>query len=190
MISKLLIVMISSVLPLSALAAQPPTSQPEVAAKVVQVDRYPAQEVRFPGGVVGKPGLVYWEPVGYRSLALDLYLPPESLQRPPQGFPLILYVHGGGWMGGDRRRSGPFVDFFRRARFAGRERLRRRLHRLSPERRSGLSGSGAECESGDPMAAFPSVRLRDQSCASDDMGCVRRGTSGCPRRSELQRSGP
>jgi acetyl esterase/lipase len=27
------------------------------------------------------------------------------------GFPLVMYIHGGGWMGGDSHRSGPFADF-------------------------------------------------------------------------------
>jgi acetyl esterase/lipase len=95
----------------SVAAQQPPAVPPEVAAKVTTVDRYPAHDITFPNGVTGVPGAVYWEPVGYRPLTLDLYLPPGSVKRPAAGLPLVVYIHGGGWMGGDRHRSGPFVDF-------------------------------------------------------------------------------
>jgi hypothetical protein len=33
------------------------------------------------------------------------------IHHPPVGFPLVLCIHGGGWMGGDSHRNGPFVDF-------------------------------------------------------------------------------
>jgi acetyl esterase/lipase len=92
-------------------AAQPPSPLPEVAADFVEMDRYPAHDVTFANGVRGIPGVVYWKPVGYRPLTLDLYLPPSSVERPATGFPLVVYIHGGGWMGGDSHRSGHFVDF-------------------------------------------------------------------------------
>jgi hypothetical protein len=82
MILKLLATTIPFTLPSAALAAQLPSPPPEVAAQTVQVDRYPAHEVIFPNGVRGIPGIVYWEPTGYRPLTLDLYLPPQTLQRP------------------------------------------------------------------------------------------------------------
>jgi acetyl esterase/lipase len=90
-------------------AAQPPSPLPEAAAEVTEGGRYPAHEAAFPNGVRGLPGLVYREPLGYRALTLDLYLPPGSLERPAGGFPLVIYIHGGGWMGGDARSSGPFA---------------------------------------------------------------------------------
>ncbi len=50
-------------LSVSALAeAQLPSPAPEVAAQVVNEDRYPAHNVTFPNGVRGVPGAVYWEP--------------------------------------------------------------------------------------------------------------------------------
>jgi acetyl esterase/lipase len=105
-------VLIAMVLSVSALAAaQLPLPLPEVAADVAKVDRYPAHDVIFPNGVRGIPGTVYWEPARYRPLTLDLYLPPSSVERPATDFPLVMYIHGGGWMGGDAPRSGPFVDF-------------------------------------------------------------------------------
>lgn len=92
-------------------AEQLPLPLPEVATEIVKLDRYPAHDAVFPGGVRGIPGVVYWRPVGYRPLTLDLYLPPNSVERPATGLPLVVYIHGGGWMVGDARRSGPFVDF-------------------------------------------------------------------------------
>lgn len=65
-------------LPLLVLA-QVPSPPPEVAAQTVQEDHYPPHPVMFPDGVKGMPGVVYWEPTGYRQLTLDLYLPPQQL---------------------------------------------------------------------------------------------------------------
>jgi acetyl esterase/lipase len=101
----------ASALASSGAFAQQSTPPPEIAPKVVQADNYPTSEVTFPNGVKGKPALVYWEPIGYRPLALDLYLPPETATAPKNGFPLVVYIHGGGWLAGGRHQSGPFVDF-------------------------------------------------------------------------------
>jgi len=99
---------LASALPASAQVLSPP---PEVAAQVVQEDRYPPPQVVFPNDVEGIPGLVYSEPPGFRPLALDLYLPAETVEPPADGFPLVVFIHGGGWMRGDPRRNGAFVDF-------------------------------------------------------------------------------
>lgn len=93
-----------------SLPAPSVADEAQVATEIVQADRYP-REVSFPGGVRGLAGLVYWDPAGYRPLTLDLYLPPAIMARPPAGFPLVIQIHGGGWMLGDKHRSGPFVDF-------------------------------------------------------------------------------
>jgi len=93
---------------LTAHASEPP---PAIAAQVVDTDRYPAHDVTFANGARGIADVVFWSPVGYRPLTLDLYLPPRSIRRPTKGFPLVVYVHGGGWMFGDTRRNGAFVDF-------------------------------------------------------------------------------
>ena len=108
---KLMLGCFTSVLAVSGAFAQPSTPAPEIAAKPVEADNYPTPEVTFPNGVKGKPALVYWEPIGYRPLALDLYLPPETATAPKSGFPLVVYIHGGGWLAGGRHQSGPFVDF-------------------------------------------------------------------------------
>jgi acetyl esterase/lipase len=91
--------------------AQVATSAPQVSTDGAKVDHYPAHDVEFPNGVVGTSGIIYSEPIGYRALTLDLYRPPRSLARPAAGFPLVIYIHGGGWLAGNARRSVPFVDF-------------------------------------------------------------------------------
>lgn len=91
--------------------AQLPSPLPEIAANNVAEDHYPAHNVTFANGVKGIPGIVYWQPMGYRELTLDLYLPPNSVKRPATGYPLIIFIHGGRWMSGDSHLNGPFVDF-------------------------------------------------------------------------------
>jgi acetyl esterase/lipase len=104
-------ILIAMAISASGCAAIQPPSLPEVTDKVARVDRYPVRDVAFPNGVRGIPDAVYWTPVGYRPLTLDLYLPPDSVERPATGFPLVVFIHGGGWLIGDKHRSGPFVDF-------------------------------------------------------------------------------
>src|SRR6266850_1852391 len=99
------------VLSVFSLADQFPSPAPEVAAQVVFEDHYPPRQVKFPNGVKGLPGLMYWQPIGYRPLTLDVYLPPAGQSRPAAGFPLIVHIHGGAWMMGDSHFGGPFVDF-------------------------------------------------------------------------------
>jgi acetyl esterase/lipase len=43
----------------------------------------------------------------YRPLHLDLYLPPGK----PARRPLVIYIHGGGWMAGHPRQSGAFANW-------------------------------------------------------------------------------
>lgn len=53
-------------------------------------------------------GLVYSCPPGYRPLFLDLHVPRHEPagDRPP----LVLWVHGGGWVSGSRRRLPPGIE--------------------------------------------------------------------------------
>lgn len=109
MIQSILALMVFS---LSAIGmAQLPASAPEIDASKAKADHYPAPPVSFGNGVTAIPGLTYWEPVGYRGLTLDLYLPPRSVPQPSDGFPLVVYIHGGGWLQGNSHRLSPFVDF-------------------------------------------------------------------------------
>jgi acetyl esterase/lipase len=43
-------------------------------------------------------------------MVLDLYLPPDS-DSATTAFPVVLYVHGGGWMSGHTRHSGAFANW-------------------------------------------------------------------------------
>jgi acetyl esterase/lipase len=87
-----------------------PSPLPKIGG-VAKMDTYPVHDVNFPNGVRGIPGVVYWEPIGFRPLTLDLYLPPSSIEKPSTGFPLVVYIHGGAWIGGDSRQTWPFDDF-------------------------------------------------------------------------------
>lgn len=57
----------------------------------------PVGDVRFIGG------LSYAAPLGFRPLLLDLYLPPAG----PDPAPLVVFLHGGGWLRGDRSMVSP-----------------------------------------------------------------------------------
>lgn len=70
-------------------------------------DHYPTVRVSFPDGVVGLPALTYAVVPWYRPLHLDLYLPPGK----PARRPLVIYIHGGGWMAGHPRQSGAFANW-------------------------------------------------------------------------------
>ena len=83
-------------------------SEPAIGIKPVLEDRYPERRVTFPGGVTGLPDLVYSTLSGFRPLTLDLYVPANPVSG---GAPVIIYVHGGGWMSGHTRHSGAFENW-------------------------------------------------------------------------------
>ena len=56
----------------------------------------PGDDVRFFGG------LAYAAPLGFRPLLLDLYRPAG-----PDPAPLVVFMHGGGWLRGDRSMVSP-----------------------------------------------------------------------------------
>ncbi len=58
----------------------------------------PTEPTRRNDGALHYSGLTYAAPVGYRPLQLDVWVP--SAETPP---PLVVWIHGGAWMGGDRR---------------------------------------------------------------------------------------
>jgi len=80
-------------------------SFPTEAAPVLE-DRFPAQPVPFPGGVQAWRDVVYQSLPGYRPQILDIYVPAT-----PGPHPLVVYIHGGGWLGGHTRHSGALADF-------------------------------------------------------------------------------
>ena len=57
----------------------------------------------FPGGVVGLMDITYARIEGFRPLKLDLYMPKT---KPTEARPLVVWLHGGGWVGGDQRGGG------------------------------------------------------------------------------------
>ena len=93
-------------------AVQLPQPEPKIAAAASKMERRTVpHNVTFANGVRSTADVQFWAPVGYRPLTLDIYLPPATMPKPKAGFPLVLYVHGGGWMIGDKRVSGRFVDW-------------------------------------------------------------------------------
>jgi len=58
----------------------------------------PTEPVRREDGVRHHAGITYAATAGYRPLQLDLWVPDSAT--PP---PLVVWIHGGGWMIGDRR---------------------------------------------------------------------------------------
>jgi acetyl esterase/lipase len=58
----------------------------------------PTEPVRRADGVRHHAGITYAATAGYRPLQLDLWVPESST--PPA---LVVWIHGGGWMIGDRR---------------------------------------------------------------------------------------
>ncbi|MFF5497815.1 alpha/beta hydrolase fold domain-containing protein [Streptomyces aquilus] len=59
----------------------------------------PGDRVTSAGEARVRDALVYAEPPGFRPLELDLYLPPAG----GGPAPLIVFVHGGGWLRGSRK---------------------------------------------------------------------------------------
>lgn len=82
----------------------------EIGASVqaVGADSFSHVKVDFADGVTGFPDLVYQTLPGYRPLKLDLFLPPRQFTG---ARPLVIYVHGGGWMAGGPRRSAAYADW-------------------------------------------------------------------------------
>ncbi len=78
--------------------APPPPQQ------VADIAAYPATPVVFPNGVSGVPAIPFLILDGFRPLTLDLYQPMSRAKAAP----LVVFIHGGGWVGGDSRRIGPF----------------------------------------------------------------------------------
>ena len=68
-----------------------------------------AQDVQLPPGVKMDRDILYI-PDGDEAQRLDLYLPEKN---PEQPLPLIVHIHGGGWMGGSKFPS-PYVNMVNR----------------------------------------------------------------------------
>jgi len=91
----------------AAAHARPGQDEPSVGARAQLEDRYPERRAAFPAGVIGLPDVTYATPAGFRPLTLDLYLPAQRKSL----LPVIVFVHGGGWMSGHARHAGAFEDW-------------------------------------------------------------------------------
>ena len=87
-------------------------SQVAVDAKAARADptAMDGARIALPGGVTGLPGLTYAALRGYRPLTLDLYLPPAKFAKAGPR-PVIVIIHGGGWIFGNPRRTAAFQDW-------------------------------------------------------------------------------
>jgi acetyl esterase/lipase len=63
--------------------------------------------VLYPGGVRSLRDVTFAEPLGFRPLTLDLYLPPEGGAKKP----VVVFIHGGAWRSRTARDGGAFRDF-------------------------------------------------------------------------------
>ena len=91
---------------LVALAANAEPRTFPVSTAASQDDVYPERATQFPDGVTGLADVTYSVLPGFRPLVLDLYVPQTT-----SALPLILFIHGGGWVGGNTRHSGALADF-------------------------------------------------------------------------------
>lgn len=76
----------------------------------VGADSFANISISFPDGVRGLPDITYQTLNGYRPMKLDLYLPPARFDSAAPR-PWVMYIHGGGWMGGGPRRSAAYLDW-------------------------------------------------------------------------------
>jgi acetyl esterase/lipase len=89
-----------------SLAAESEPRDFPVADTASQNDVYPDRLTHFPKGVTGLADITYSVVPGFRPLVLDLYLPAGGGPHP-----LVLFIHGGGWVGGNTRHSGALANF-------------------------------------------------------------------------------
>lgn len=95
---------LAAAFPATSTAAAPRTFP--VADKPVLEDRFPVQPVVFAGGVKAYRDVTYQQVSGYIPQVVDIYVPATKGPHP-----LVLYIHGGGWIGGHTRHSGAMANF-------------------------------------------------------------------------------
>lgn len=69
-------------------------------------DHFPVQPVVFPKGVKAYRDVIYQQLSGFTPQIVDIYVPATKGPHP-----LVLYIHGGGWVGGHTRHSGALANF-------------------------------------------------------------------------------
>lgn len=77
-----------------------------VGAEPMLGDPFPQVPIAFPKGVKAWRDVTYQAQPGFRPQIVDIYVPAGAGVHP-----LVLYIHGGGWMGGHTRQSGAFRNF-------------------------------------------------------------------------------
>jgi acetyl esterase/lipase len=97
-----LITGLSAISPVAAKQRQFATSE-----KPALTDVYPTRVTTWPGGVTSNADVTYSTIPGFRPMVVDIYMPPKK--GGPK--PLILYIHGGGWVAGHTRHSGALSNF-------------------------------------------------------------------------------
>ncbi len=75
--------------------------------KPALTDVYPDRVTKWPGGVTSLADVTYSSLPGFRPMVIDIYMPAKK--GGPK--PLVLYIHGGGWIGGHTRHSGALSNF-------------------------------------------------------------------------------
>jgi acetyl esterase/lipase len=70
-------------------------------------DVYPVRVTKWANGVTSNADVTYSTIPGFRPMVIDIYMPPKK--GGPK--PLILYIHGGGWVAGHTRHSGALSNF-------------------------------------------------------------------------------
>lgn len=100
---------IASMAALFALGTAAPAAERDfaTAAQPALTDVYPDRVTKWPGGVTSLADVTYSTLPGFRPMVVDIYMPPKK--GGPK--PLILYIHGGGWVGGHTRHSGALANF-------------------------------------------------------------------------------
>lgn len=84
-----------------------PVPEFPVADQLVPRDPLPERTLQMADGVVLHTDVVYSTIRGFRPLRLDVYYVPSATKARP----LVVFVHGGGWIAGNPRGASAFVDF-------------------------------------------------------------------------------
>jgi acetyl esterase/lipase len=92
---------------LSASVATAKQRQFPTSEKPSLTDVYPARVTQWASGVTSHADVTYSTVPGFRPMIVDIYMPSKT--GGPK--PLILYIHGGGWIGGHTRHSGALSNF-------------------------------------------------------------------------------
>ncbi len=97
---------LATALPASAQRPTQPRDLPTASAGPALGDPMPDRALAFPGGITAQADVIFSTVNGFRPLRLDLYHQQGAGLRP-----LVIYIHGGGWVGGHTRQAGAIADF-------------------------------------------------------------------------------